>query len=338
MGNIRNMQTGSTGPDVKAIQQALNLINDNGTPLKEDGIWGPKTDKAVRQYQADHNLTADGIVGPKTRASLFPLGVATVTVFGQAAGSTSYQLKTPWPAMGNGTGFGSRFNLLRPGDLTLRSDLNTTVRSGLGSGIFTPKLFPALTLPLYAPRVPDFNFQIPPLPGQAPAAPFGFVYDHLEVQPGGQSTFPLGGLRQDAFFLTMQSVFVRGDPDDKHAEADFGVTIGSPFTGLLANGTPWTFNPFIQYTDVDRFGKLGMFHYWQPYAQVGIQGQGPGAPNLALTASLFPVNLGLDIGDNLTIAFGGGLAASIDLKTGAVMAGPQANFGLTLKLGQAPKP
>jgi hypothetical protein len=164
------------------------------------------------------------------------------------------------------------------------------------------------------------------------------VYDHLEVQPGGQSTFPFGGLRQDAFFLTMQSVYVRGDADAAYGEADFGVTIGSPFNGLLANGTPWTFNPFVQYTDVDRFGKLGMFHYWQPYAQVGIQGQGPGAPNLALTASLFPVNLGLDVGDNLTIAFGAGLAASIDLKTGTVVAGPQANFGLTLKFGQAPKP
>jgi hypothetical protein len=53
---------------------------------------------------------------------------------------------------------------------------------------------------------------------------------------------------------------------------------------------------------------------------------------------LFPVNLGLDVGDNLTIAFGAGLAASIDLKTGTVVAGPQANFGLTLKFGQAPKP
>jgi hypothetical protein len=41
---------------------------------------------------------------------------------------------------------------------------------------------------------------------------------------------------------------VRGNADAAHGEADFGVTIGSPFNGLLANGTPWTFNPFVQYT------------------------------------------------------------------------------------------
>jgi peptidoglycan hydrolase-like protein with peptidoglycan-binding domain len=48
VGKLRNLKVGSTGPDVKAIQEALNLVGDASASLKEDGIFGPKTDKAVR--------------------------------------------------------------------------------------------------------------------------------------------------------------------------------------------------------------------------------------------------------------------------------------------------
>lgn len=37
-----------------------------------DGIWGPKTDAAVRAFQSRHGLTVDGIWGPKSDAAGFP--------------------------------------------------------------------------------------------------------------------------------------------------------------------------------------------------------------------------------------------------------------------------
>lgn len=54
---------------VRKIQQALK---DKGLdPGAIDGVWGRKTIAAVKQFQSQKGLTADGIVGPKTKAALF---------------------------------------------------------------------------------------------------------------------------------------------------------------------------------------------------------------------------------------------------------------------------
>lgn len=53
--------------EVRWIQQAL--IN-HGYHLAIDGIWGSKTEEAVRAFQADNGLVVDGIVGPATRSKL----------------------------------------------------------------------------------------------------------------------------------------------------------------------------------------------------------------------------------------------------------------------------
>ena len=59
------------GEDVRAVQQALTNLGYDPGPV--DDIFGGKTETAVRAFQRAQGLTADGIVGPITRAALFPL-------------------------------------------------------------------------------------------------------------------------------------------------------------------------------------------------------------------------------------------------------------------------
>lgn len=58
---------GSQGNDVKELQK---LLNQNGYSLDEDGIFGSKTQSAVKDYQTKNNLTVDGIVGKNTWGAL----------------------------------------------------------------------------------------------------------------------------------------------------------------------------------------------------------------------------------------------------------------------------
>jgi len=56
------------GDDVRALQRNLNALGfDAG---KEDGVYGPATDAAVRQFQRNVGHGADGIVGPETTLAL----------------------------------------------------------------------------------------------------------------------------------------------------------------------------------------------------------------------------------------------------------------------------
>lgn len=57
----------SAGPEVRELQRDLNRW---GAALQVDGLFGPKTDAAVRRFQGDHDLKVDGIVGPATWALL----------------------------------------------------------------------------------------------------------------------------------------------------------------------------------------------------------------------------------------------------------------------------
>lgn len=324
--NPRSLSVRSVGPDVKAIQQALNVWGAKPA-LDPDGTFGNHTDAAVRRFQTAHNLKPDGIVGKNTRAALFPVGVATMAIFGM-------RLRMPnLPPFKANTPSLLPQRLQLPGD---GADVDGQWSSEICQGFrrcwrFPNLQLPGLKSPIPAPSVPDWNLKIPSLPNTPSAAPLGFVYDHAELQPGAQTTFLIRAQRVDAFVLTMQNVYRRGPDSGAHQEVDLGVQIGTPFSD--PNG-PWTVNPFIQLTDVDRIGALGMFHLWQPYASIGFQFSGLGNPQPSLTGNLFPFNVGVDFGDSVTLNLAAGLALTLDLQSGRVQAGTQITSGITVKFGQ----
>jgi hypothetical protein len=69
--SIRTLSEGCEGEDVRALQI---LLSGRGCKTDADGIFGPKTKKAVEKYQKKVGLTVDGIAGKDTLSNL--MGVA----------------------------------------------------------------------------------------------------------------------------------------------------------------------------------------------------------------------------------------------------------------------
>ena len=64
-----SLRRGSRGNEVKLIQYYLNFLSffNNRLPsIDADGIFGPATENAVKAFQSEYGLTADGIVGRDT--------------------------------------------------------------------------------------------------------------------------------------------------------------------------------------------------------------------------------------------------------------------------------
>jgi peptidoglycan hydrolase-like protein with peptidoglycan-binding domain len=71
-----NVTVGDTGAGVKQIQNALVA---HGFKVAVDGSFGPKTEQAVKDFQAKNGLKQDGIVGPATWGKLQAAPAAAAT-------------------------------------------------------------------------------------------------------------------------------------------------------------------------------------------------------------------------------------------------------------------
>jgi len=63
----RLLKNGSTGTDVKTLQELLNQV---GASLTVDGIFGSKTEAAVRDFQKKAGIKQDGKYGDQSHAAL----------------------------------------------------------------------------------------------------------------------------------------------------------------------------------------------------------------------------------------------------------------------------
>ena len=98
------LRRGTTGPSVVVIQTELNRISQNYPAIPKvpnvDGIFGVRTENAVRKFQEVFNLTPDGIVGPATWYALIRLYTAVTSLselrsLGQQFYVNSWALNNP---------------------------------------------------------------------------------------------------------------------------------------------------------------------------------------------------------------------------------------------------
>ena len=68
---MANLKTGSSGSDVKKLQQALVDAGYSVGSTGVDGVFGKNTAAAVKQYQKDNGLAVDGIAGKNTLGALY---------------------------------------------------------------------------------------------------------------------------------------------------------------------------------------------------------------------------------------------------------------------------
>lgn len=61
--NHPTLRKGDSGPDVVYLQTLLCSVGD---PITVDGKFGSETENAVKDFQKQYGLTADGVVGPVT--------------------------------------------------------------------------------------------------------------------------------------------------------------------------------------------------------------------------------------------------------------------------------
>ncbi|MER5898449.1 glycoside hydrolase domain-containing protein [Streptomyces sp. NPDC001876] len=132
------VQSGSTGDRVKAAQCLLKAAGfDPGTP---DGIFGPDTTAAARNFQAAKGLTADGVVGAKTWTALLSRG-STPTVQNGSTGEAVTRLQRALTAaLGRTVSIDGIF-----GSGTTQAALDYQSSRGLGAdGIVGPATWGAL--------------------------------------------------------------------------------------------------------------------------------------------------------------------------------------------------
>ena len=77
MANKKQLSYGSSGEDVKNLQLRLNETGNYN--LETDGVFGSKTQAAVKDYQQKNGLATDGIVGNQTWSSLDNSGAKPAT-------------------------------------------------------------------------------------------------------------------------------------------------------------------------------------------------------------------------------------------------------------------
>lgn len=68
--NGMNGQGGSVQLSQQTIRQLQQALDQNGEKVRPDGVWGPNTEAALKQYQQKNGLPVTGQLDQATRSKL----------------------------------------------------------------------------------------------------------------------------------------------------------------------------------------------------------------------------------------------------------------------------
>ena len=77
MASVTNLSKGSSGSEVKKLQEALINAGYDVGKTGADGVLGKNTEAAIKAYQKDNGLTVDGIAGKNTQGLLYSTKTTT---------------------------------------------------------------------------------------------------------------------------------------------------------------------------------------------------------------------------------------------------------------------
>ena len=78
---MARLSRGSSGTEVSELQAGLNFhIRRPAVPLVPDGVFGPKTEARLREFQTRKKITVDGIAGPETFGWLYQVAIGITEV------------------------------------------------------------------------------------------------------------------------------------------------------------------------------------------------------------------------------------------------------------------
>ena len=91
MATYTTLQNGSSGSEVKKLQQALINAGYSVGSTGADGIYGSNTAAAVKAYQKANGLSADGIAGNQTLSKLYSTSTASTSTTTTTPKDTSFK-------------------------------------------------------------------------------------------------------------------------------------------------------------------------------------------------------------------------------------------------------
>jgi peptidoglycan hydrolase-like protein with peptidoglycan-binding domain len=126
------LRKGSNDPAVRDLQEALNALGYDPGPI--DGVFGARTESAVRQFQGAREIAADGVVGRVTWINIDEADQSRPVLRNGSTGLPVRRLQSRMSAVGFNTGgVDGRFGAMTEAAVRkLQQDFNLTVDGIVG--------------------------------------------------------------------------------------------------------------------------------------------------------------------------------------------------------------